>query len=644
MLPGSVATCQSLADRRLDTATASHSLQLRPSPTPPLALLLPVVPLLASLPSPPLLALCTPAAAETKAARAHDNTNASCSMSEEKTRKSLEAAKAASKATGAAEAAASASAAAASASLNLNQHGWLSAVSKGNKRSVAALLAASETDQRTRAHTAAAAAAALAAPSGWLSLSPAQRCFADGLALAFSHLTLAGIVAAARSCKSWYGGAKHVNSSNLSPAVSLLTAAKSDSDHPLLASKLPNLIASPLRHLVRRLRDQWTMTVDDECATHPRAWTMANLRLLHQLPHLTSIQRLLINMANVGALLLPFSFPAQLVSVDLHFACCQSDDHSEGEEEEDSDSLASSRCVLKALASCRASLTSVKLTAPCVPWDLTPLLKLKQLSELTLAGWDVHFESEHMVVLKQLRSLRRLTLKHHFADVIGPDEFIYPLVDLCQPPHRLLKLQSVDMAGLHATVIEITALQQLPALTELRPASIAVAALPSLAHFTHLRKLHLKFDAETEALDEANEDQFDDDGFPSASLFLPHLVCGASLLQLRLQECVFSEAESEKLCQMLPRLCKLTMHDVGWPSLHSLRHLIQLTCLDFSPALHTLFEFSLKHLQPLQSLRRLILKRILSPVDEATMAALKPPSSLIPSLVFFKYAPLKPLE
>ena len=376
---------------------------------------------------------------------------------------------------------------------------------------------------------------------------------------------------------------------------------------------------------MRTLHDEWKII--DKCgewsAHYLRAWKMADLQLLPRLAHLTSIQHVMIHMSDVATSELHFAFPPHLTCVDLHLA---------GDGDGDSQ-LAASRRVLEALAPC-ASLTAVKLGAWRCRWDLSPLLQMRQMRRLALMGsYTLHFGDQEMPAIKQLDSLHHLVLTPA-EDWVGARDWLFRL---CRPPHRLQQLQSVDLSELRAAAEDLEAMQTLPGLTELHPASIDADAVPSLAHFSHLADLGLSFIPGFAAAEDQGHRLVQRDFPPRATLLLGHLVCGASLLTLGIDQCVFSEEEAETLCEliMLPHLRNLTMSNIVWPSLHPLRQLTQLTALDFRLAAHTTLDFSIEHLQPLQSLRSLL--RMLSPpLHEATVAALHPPSALLPKLERFQ--------
>ena len=157
-----------------------------------------------------------------------------------------------------------------------------------------------ESLHRTRLRTGQEAAAA-AESARWLALSPAQRCFSDGLAIAFSHLTLAELMTAARCCKSWYEAAKRVKSLGAGQdSLHHVTRAFKTVDRCISVSAAPRLVnfaSSPFRHLIRQLID-WSKPDEDREAEDDdddlSEWQLADLRLLRHLPHLTNIEGMFI--------------------------------------------------------------------------------------------------------------------------------------------------------------------------------------------------------------------------------------------------------------------------------------------------------------------------------------------------------------
>ena len=465
----------------------------------------------------------------------------------------------------------------------------------------------------------------------WLALSPAQRCFSDGLALAFSHLTLAELMTAARCCKSWYEGAKRVPGSSLGVGVSLLrhVARRSMSDSVSSAApRLLNFASSPFRHLIRELCD----SINGEATKAPSVWRLADLRLLQRLPHITRLSGVTISLSShAQASNESFIFPTQLQSVDLEFfqsAWVTSIDY---------------RLVLQALSAC-PSLTDVTLASrQSVSWDLTPLLQLQRLRHLKLCyNHPFQFDKPTIAVMKQLASLESLTI----GGQLQLDDNAW-LTRLCQPPHRLQQLQKIDLSQVCLEDAQMQALRHLPALTTLEPDMIRCSCLPYLAHFPALRRLHIWSDrwGIANQLENGEPEFFDARGFTRASFFLPHLTC-TQLQVLTLRSCVFTDAEAEALCQLLLQLMELTLDDVDWPSFHPLRHLTKLTALEAYESRDgdAPLDFTLEQLQALRSLRTLHLGQLQPALDDATLTALHPPSLLMPSLTFLKYEPLQPRE
>ena len=131
-------------------------------------------------------------------------------------------------------------------------------------------------------------------PSRWSDLSPAQRCFADGLALAFSFLSLGELVRTAAVCKAWLVAAKKANISpatlnnpTIGPASSLL--------------RWP-LVSSTFRRHVHAI----THIAEDDAtrrfhAKKKATWTIGRVAELRKLPQLRRISRLMIRTASAGS-------------------------------------------------------------------------------------------------------------------------------------------------------------------------------------------------------------------------------------------------------------------------------------------------------------------------------------------------------
>ena len=477
------------------------------------------------------------------------------------------------------------------------------------------------------------AEAEAAAHQRWPSLPPAQRCFSDGLAIVFSHLTLKELVIAARSCKSWYEGAKRVKQLGAGQDVLRDPVRRSsremDSAIDRAGIRLVALSCSPFKHHIRVLQgsEMYRSSYDGRFLDAAVAWTLADLRLLEQLPHITEINLMLIHFEHVSLRVqsepVRIHFPLHLQSVDLHFGFWKYT------------AQPAVQTVLQSLGACN-SLTEIKLTAMTeAPWNLAPLLQLKQLRRLTLKGWpDMQYGEEQIEVIKKISTLRSLKLLLPYAGYSFSGAFGSPwLAFLCEPPHQLQQLEELDLSRTHIRVPQIQLLQQLPALTAFEPTCVSIAALPGLAAFTQLHRLALVPDGNLEELGAAvPEDMFGERGHLRAAFLLPHLHCH-NLHALILREFVFSNKEALTLCQLLPQLTALGLHHCLWPSLEPLRHLTHLTALTMW---HTSLDFKLAHLQTLKSIRVLSLD-IQPPLDAATVDALKPPSANMPSLTEFEY-------
>ena len=367
------------------------------------------------------------------------------------------------------------------------------------------------------------------------------------------------------------------------------------------------------------------------------AWNPVDLRQLERLPHITVIDPMLIQLQDLFSIASSHAsricFPPQLQSVHLCVAFCLSDDDDEDEADQ------AFQAVLDSLSACN-SLTEVKLTAitESIPWDLTPLLEFKQLRRLAIKGWpETHYGVLQMAVVKRIATLQSLELLP-YDGYEDEDIFVPPswLAALCQPPHQLQQLEDLNLS--RVWLFQTDQLQHLPALTTLEPAFLSISALAGLASFPHLRRLRLALEASLDGdLGElVAEDMLDDRGYARASLFLPHLRC-TGLQKLEVRECVFSKEEALALCRLLPQLTELSLADVDWPSLEPLCHLTQLTSLSLDVARLAPLGLSIQHLQPLQQLQSLTLEQIYPPLDAATVAALQPPSALMPSLTSFNH-------
>jgi hypothetical protein len=127
-----------------------------------------------------------------------------------------------------------------------------------------------------------------------------------------------------------------------------------------------------------------------------------------------------------------------------------------------------------------------------------------------------------------------------------------------------------------------------------------------------------------------------------ASLFLAHLTPCSRLTELTLCDCAFSEDEAETLCRALPELKVLGLQSVGWPSFEPMRHLPQLESFSLQRATGADFPLHMdaEHFAPLKRLRDLTLIAMNVGRDSPAIAALRPPSALLPALVHFRFTSL----
>jgi hypothetical protein len=469
----------------------------------------------------------------------------------------------------------------------------------------------------------------------WSDRSPAQRCFSDGLALAFSFLSMGDLILAAGTCKAWRMVAANKNAARV--RIRNILATRSRGGPEAAFARLQSLASSPFRHHVRALTHTAArIRTSSLCFMGHLAWGLSHLKLLQRLPQLRRISEMLVDLTapwHASDADMVFAFPPLLRSIDFHLFELRPQGNFQ------MDSRASmQRQVLLALRPCH-SLTELSITMhDSSELVLDGLLELSTLQILTVdidikhSGDDDHIEarfSEAQIgVVKQLPNLRRLTLRDSRRDLQLGDLFMngWPRW-LCSLPHRLQRLEELDLGRLSLKPQHVELLHVgLPALTALEPDSIHHSALILLPKFAScMRILNLRVDIGFAAV-------------VSASLFLPHLTPCSRLSHLTLRDCTFSEAEAENLCRALPLLRWLHLIGVGWPSFESLRHLPLLETLQLNRAAAFPLHVDAAHLQPLQRLRRFILIRVVLP-DESLVAALRPPSALLTALVEFEYSP-----
>ena len=478
-------------------------------------------------------------------------------------------------------------------------------------------------------------------PPRWSDLSPAQRCFADGLTLAFSFLSLFELIRAARACRSWRQAAIKADV----PGESLFALVKDGWAAGRLdgSSRLRSLVSSPFRRHVHELNHDEDFETPG--AGHPLSpkWTLADLALVQHLPQLQYLTGFRVELTSA----LPdqaLSFPPLIESADF---CFSFDPALLDEIDADRDTAPVQRLVLEALRPCRLLMELRIYLHPLTALCLDGLPELSALQTLTI---DVELASEdetsectlteaHMGAIKQLPRLRDLYLRE--GDKLRPieEDFFGTrwLRWLCPLPHRLQQLHQLDLSQHYLHLEHMLLLQRLPALTSLTPAGINETALPLLPAFaSRLLRLECTF-VFWDDVEEFGPGLVDEEtGFARAPLFLPHLIPCTALTRLTLRECVFSEADATALCQALTQLRDLDLDDVSWPSFESLRHLPLLQVFRLrreETASHPL-TLDVAHFKPLQQLRDFCLLTFfpLSDADQSVIDALGPPSALLPAL------------
>ena len=345
------------------------------------------------------------------------------------------------------------------------------------------------------------------------------------------------------------------------------------------------------------------------------------------------------------------TFPPLLESVDLHL----SDDPFllDDTEEDDWSTASVQRLVLAALRPCH-SLTELSITMrPHSRLHLEPLQELTSLKTLTIDiahactedfDWCT-FHEEQIRAVAKLSSLRRLTLREcEYAEDMDEDDPMGTrwLRWFCPLPHQLQQLQEIDLSCHYLHLDHMQLLQRLPALTAIEPACMYESSIPMLQAFAErLQCLSLSFTLFNDE-EEIDPEMVDlDTGFARGSWLVPHLAPCATLTQLTLSRCAFTEADATTLCQALLQLRELDLRDVGWPSFESLRHLPLLESFSLLRAKAYPLHFDAAHFKPLQRLRDLTLIGI-HPLTEAAVAlidALRPPSGLLHALVDFCFSP-----
>lgn len=287
--------------------------------------------------------------------------------------------------------------------------------------------------------------------------STAQRCPDDALVSVFAFLPLADLAAALRACRSWYAASGKEASRGLHIRVS--------------SALIGGMKTSPLRHHV----------VGVSFASGAPTIDLNQLRVLRLLPRLTSLEAEF-DLADLDARMqqadgsrqrraqlvrdaLPLRLRRLAWGVHGHFAA-----------------LSARQAVLDVLPHL-AQLSDLHLRMQTRDADLAPLLRLSP--HLTRLDMQLPLTPTQCSAIKQMASLTTLECTSGaWRDT---------LLDLCQPPHSLLRLQRLTLDTLTVDPPLLAALRRLPALTELRPDRIAPACWAGLAQLARLRSLRVRW-------------------------------------------------------------------------------------------------------------------------------------------------------
>jgi hypothetical protein len=230
--------------------------------------------------------------------------------------------------------------------------------------------------------------------------------------------------------------------------------------------------------------------------------------------------------------------------------------------------------------------------------------------------------------VRQLRGLTELDL----GGGEGPTKALRLL--LSESSHQLQQLQQVNVREVDITIAWAHALMTLPNLTELQPMSIGPRCFPLLRSFTHLRTLCIVPTSDGLSVDEA-----------AVSALLSSLGALSSLISLK----VSGRKSLPHVQRMLLDGLAATMTQLQELTLSHF-HAVSMLCLRTCAHLRSLrIEFSDLHisevvadvLQLVRSLRHLEsfhVRECKGTFSAEQRAQLRPPSSLVPSLLEFSWS------
>lgn len=275
-----------------------------------------------------------------------------------------------------------------------------------------------------------------------------------------------------------------------------------------------------------------------------------------------------------------------------------------------SDRAGSNQALLDALPAQRdlTELLLLKFDNPSL--DVLPLRQMPALRHLTL---ETHLTQAQCAELKEIPTLTSIDYGRCAPN--GSERILFT------PPHRLQRLERLDLRGVSIDLPALDALLHLPALRVLQPGDVQPECWGGLGALTQLHTLSLHF-----------YDPFTPAQLASLGESLSSLPRLSDLDIVLLED---ADSASPALALRMPALRRLILHQLRVPSLEFIRHSPRLEllrlhlCADMSaadvmaslrahppPRLHTLELFNCVPLR----------------LSDEQWAALQPPSALLPQL------------
>ena len=267
--------------------------------------------------------------------------------------------------------------------------------------------------------------------------------------------------------------------------------------------------------------------------------------------------------------------------------------------------------------------TLTELDCGCSTWLLSSAVTFRNLPPLTSLKLSMALTLDHLAAIKQLPSLRTLS-------VHGGHWNASELSVLCRPPHRLQQLEEIDLSATAVDDQRMAELVTLKGLTNLQPRTLTASAL---SMSPQLKRLH--------AVRPNSDLLYSETG--RTQLFAMLRQC-ASLTCLHLQQEIMwlSDAAMQGLFAAVPGLRVLQLQECAVPSLRFLSHApllekLELTkCTAMAPKV-------LAELGPLTPQLRVLrvheCKCVHLAKENLLLRLLQPPGSgLLPHLQTFEYS------